>query len=125
MERHEKREHWQKVVADWKISGDTKKDFCHNQNLAYASFLYWCNKLGEDGIESGQQVRAVQINPAAFLSQKAAELLKFAGSSFSTQGIMIPVNGGKGTITVQGMVTVETLARILSACGGATEDAQA
>ncbi len=125
MERHERRDYWQKLVADWKISRETKKDFCHKQNLAYASFLYWCNKLGEDGIESAQQVRAVQINPAAFLNQKTAELLKCAGSSFSTQGIMIQVNDGKGTITVQGMVTMETLARILSACGGATEDAQA
>ena len=125
MDRHEKRDHWQKLVAAWKISRETKKDFCHKQNLAYASFLYWCNKLGDDGSECSQQVRAVQINPAAFLSQKAAEFLRYAGSSFSTQGITIPVSGGKGTITVQGMVTMETLAHILSACGGATDDAQA
>ena len=127
MERHEKRQHWQKLVAAWKISRETKKDFCLKQNLAYASFLYWCTRLDDDGVESGHQVRAVQINPAAFLSQnqKAAELLRQAGSSFTTQGITIPVNGGNGSITVRGMVTLETLARILSACGGATENAQA
>lgn len=36
---------WRSIIADYKTSGLTQRDFCQQQNIAYSSFTNWLIKL--------------------------------------------------------------------------------
>ena len=39
-------EQMEQVVLSWRKSGLNKKTFCKQENIAYATFHYWCKRLG-------------------------------------------------------------------------------
>lgn len=36
------------LVEAWQQSGQSKKQFCSEQNISYQIFIYWCRKLIEE-----------------------------------------------------------------------------
>ncbi len=38
-------EQMERVVLSWRESGLNKKAFCRQENIAYATFHYWCKRL--------------------------------------------------------------------------------
>ena len=35
----------QVVIKEWQTSGLSKKAFCHQRNISYHTFNYWCKRL--------------------------------------------------------------------------------
>jgi len=46
------------LIEQWKISGKSKKAFCHNHGIGTHKFYYWCKKWKENQSE----------NPAGFIA---------------------------------------------------------
>ena len=42
---------WRGIIADYKVSGLTQRDFCQQQDIAYSSFTNWLIKLKKLGAD--------------------------------------------------------------------------
>ena len=45
-------EQMEQSISSWRQSGLTKKTFCKQENIAYATFNYWCKRLSAP-VQSG------------------------------------------------------------------------
>jgi hypothetical protein len=125
MKTNEKREHWERILAAWQDSGQTQKAFCEERGISYPNFCYW--RKGSDGCSLGtgdEALRAVEITGLprgfqgnAFTASPSIEM--------ETQGIILSIPGCEATVTIVGRVSLGALGRIMAACEGVADDAQA
>jgi hypothetical protein len=127
MRTNEKREHWERILAAWQDSGKTQRAFCEEQGISYANFCYWRKGSGVGSMSLGddnQDLRAVEI---------ACRSSGFQGNYFpaapfiemETQGIILPIPGCDATVTIVGRISLGVLGRLMAACEGVADDAQA
>jgi len=125
MQRQAKRNHWEKVIQDWKGIGQSQKDFCIERDIPYSVFRYWRVKLdGRDNTElSIDAIRAVEIGRVPSCSPSVRSL------EFISQGISLSVADSDATVTITGRINMERLERIIVACNqsddGSADNAKA
>lgn len=54
MTGHERNDHWQQQLDNWRHSGLSGAAFCKRHELPYAQFTYWRRKLTEGGSQNQQ-----------------------------------------------------------------------
>ncbi len=48
---------WRRIIADYKTSDMTQRDFCQQRNIAYSSFTNWLMKLKKRGMDLSTESR--------------------------------------------------------------------
>jgi len=48
LSREEKRRFWQKHITAWQQSGQSQKEYCHNQKLKKSTLGYWRTRLSRE-----------------------------------------------------------------------------
>jgi hypothetical protein len=112
--KHTTKAQWIDVIGAWEASGQNQKLFCATHGYQYETFCYWRRRIQESGdhtLNQNVQVACYQIVQKPE-TQTSADHLQL---EFETQGIMVPC-GSAGLLTINGKLTIEQLARILSAC---------
>ena len=122
MKANEKSEHWGKILAAWRDSGLKPKAFCVERGISYSTFCYWrrCHAGGAE--EPGNEhICAIEITRHA--DDAFGDALPTL--VMETQGIVLTLPGGDATVTIAGKVSLEVLGRVMAACDGITDHAQA
>src|SRR5690606_21239875 len=50
-------EQMEQAIASWQQSGLNKKAFCKQENIAYATFHYWCKRLSAPSASGFSEIR--------------------------------------------------------------------
>jgi hypothetical protein len=127
MRTNEKREHWERILAAWQDSGQTQRAFCEEQGLSYANFCYWRKGSGVGSIGLGddnEDLRAVEITGLS-CGFHVKDFPAAPSIEMETQGIILSIPGCDATVTIAGRVSLGVLGRIMAACEGITDHAQA
>jgi hypothetical protein len=103
--------YWTEQVERWETEGGSRKVFCEEHGVGYASFLAWCKQLRPEGII---------LNNSDTLT--CVEVTSRLGNDFDDDRLMIEsatltINGSDAQITVRGRMTMASLRRIAQACG--------
>ena len=125
MKANEKSEHWGKLLTAWQDSGLNQKAFCVERGISYSNFCYWRRSRASGADELGNEhIRAIEItrHTEDFL---AGALSALPTSLMETQGIVLTLPGCDATITIAGRVSLVTLGRLMAACEGIADHAQA
>jgi len=122
----EKKGKWSAIIREWRESRLTQKAYCAEHDLSYSTFCYW-NRAVRDRADSevaSSDVHAVEIGriPSESIPFDVRAAL---GVEFATEGIVLPVAGGEGRITIEGKIRLGALARILAVCQDEVGHAQA
>lgn len=103
--------YWTDQVERWEIEGGSRKVFCEEHGIGYASFLSWCKRLRPDGstLDRSDTLTCVEV---------ANQL----GNDIDDERVVIEsatltINGSDAQITVRGRMTMASLRRIAQACG--------
>jgi hypothetical protein len=127
MSTNEKRDHWGKIIAAWRESGQTQRAYCAERGLSYSNFCYWRRVSGRGGNGcSDEGIRAIEITRSPMDSSGSGNA---PGPSptleLDTQGIVLALPGSDATITIVGRMSLGDLGRLMAACAGSTGHAQA
>lgn len=103
--------YWTELIDRWEAIGGSRKIFCEEQGIGYASFLSWCKRLRPDGttMEHSDTPRCVEVTERVD-QEPEDERVMIESASFT-------ITGAEAQITVRGRMTVGSLRRIVSACG--------
>jgi hypothetical protein len=126
MQPHQKFEHWKGIIEDWQGSGQTQREYCAGRGLGYSLFCYWNHKVKaeSDGEASPHRVHAVEVRPLP-VSPFSTSLWPVTTLELDTQGIVLAIPGSDATVTIVGRVSLGALGRIMAACEGVGDHAQA
>ena len=56
--------HWTDLVDRWEAEGGSRKAFCEENGIGYASFLSWCKRIRPEGTSVTSHIKR-----AGFLTQ--------------------------------------------------------
>jgi len=87
-------EEWEVRVEAWRVSGQSKTEWCRAQDVSYKRFLYWEKKLR--GIEPGQ---AGAENPDATLA-KAPRFIAVMPKKEEAARLFVHMDQGRLSIEV-------------------------
>lgn len=125
MKANEKSEHWGKLLTAWRDSGLNQKAFCVERGISYSNFCYWRRGRANGADELGNEnIRAIEITRHDEGSLATA-LPALSAILMETQGIVLKLPGYDATITIAGRVSLRALGRLMAACEGITDHAQA
>lgn len=68
------REQWQALVAEWKASGSTAKEFARVHDLSASSLFYWSSTLQREAPPTREAARLVPVRVTAPVHASRAEL---------------------------------------------------
>ena len=111
MTKEERVEYWEMVISEFKESGQTKSEYCGNNDIPVSTFNYWEKRLGELR-ESEDSGRFVELKLSAGDLQEAS--LVEAG------GVFIPelgVDFGGLRILVNSETPMNLLTKVLGEVG--------
>lgn len=102
---------WEALVEQHRKSNMSQKAFCEQQDIAYASFCYWSQKIRRR--ERGEDVLSI-----VELSMPATEStdIDFLHTRIQTDGISIFLEDGDGLLQITGTIRIEQLRAIILAC---------
>jgi hypothetical protein len=69
------REQWRGLVAEWKSSGRSARDFAVARDVKVESLQYWSRVLGRDAAARGPKLLPVCVTPAAETVVRSLELV--------------------------------------------------
>ena len=121
----EKSERWNTIIADWRQSGQTQKQYCSEHGLSYSTFCYWRRACGEDrSLPSADKIQAIEIAriPAGQLQDVWSSDLAM---ELEAEGIVLTVAGSEATVRISGRMRLGDLRRIMAACEGTIAHAPA
>ena len=103
--------YWTEQVERWEAEGGSRKEFCEEHGIGYASFLAWCKRLRPDGntLDNSDTLACVEVT-----SQFSNEI---DDDRLMIESAALTINGSVAQITVRGRMTVASLRRIAQACG--------
>jgi hypothetical protein len=107
----ERMEYWTEQVERWEAEGGSRKVFCEEHGIGYASFLSWCKRLRPDGItfDNSDTLTCVEVTNKFSDEIDDARLM--------IESATLTINGSDAQITVRGRMTMASLRRIARACG--------
>lgn len=107
----ERIEYWTELVERWEMEGDSRKTFCDEHGIGYASFLSWCKRLRPDGItlDNSDTLTCVEVTNQ-FSNDTDDDRVMIESATLT-------INGSNAQITVRGRMTMASLRRIAQACG--------
>lgn len=125
MRTNEKREHWERILATWQDSGQTQRSFCKERGISYSNFCYWRKGSYGDSISlDGELLRAVEIT-GIHPAPQGNRCPVLPSVEMETQGIVLSLPGCEATVTIVGRISLGSLSRLMAACEGITDHAQA
>lgn len=88
-----RRQHWQKLIEEWQLSGEGKTQFCRSRELNVDLFMYYSRRYTTKPKESGFVAIKVVSNSSAYeLTLLNGEILKFYTAS-SLSEVIAQVRG--------------------------------
>jgi hypothetical protein len=57
----DKREHYARLIEEWKVSGEPQKEFCARKGVKLSTYAYWNVKLNRE--RSGECRSLVEVQP--------------------------------------------------------------
>lgn len=97
--------YWRQIISDWHSSGKTQKSYCAEHDLRYATFTYWRRKLDEGLDDSHPVLRCIQVaSPPP------------TGLDYPIEATGLTLRAGNASITVNGCLSIGSLARLASLC---------
>lgn len=103
--------YWTELVDRWETEGGSRKSFCEENAIGYASFLAWCKRLRPDGgnLEHSDSLTCVEVTRSMEGGVDDEQLV--------IESAALTINGRDAQVTVRGRMTVASLRRIAGACG--------
>lgn len=103
--------YWTDQVERWETEGGSRKVFCEEHDIGYASFLAWCKRLRPDGItlDNSETLTCVEVTNQFSNDIDDQQLV--------IESAVLTINGSDAQITVRGRMTMASLRRIAQACG--------
>jgi hypothetical protein len=125
-QRRQTRDEWKGIIEDWQGAGQSQRKYCSRKRLVYSAFRYWFRKLARQPVKGGNegQVRAIEISKIGIpfplmLSHRTKR------TNINACGIVIPLGGTNASVTLSGRLSLEQLGRVIAACEGSSDHAQA
>ena len=101
--------YWTGINSEWKSSGQSQQEFCKKRNLNIHNFRYWRGRLKTTG-EKNDGLSVIQLDYTPPFD-------RLPSAPFRTEGITVTLSGtSDAKITISGLLTICSLARILEAC---------
>ena len=103
--------YWTNLVDRWEAEGGSRKAFCEENGIGYASFLSWCKRIRPEGtrLDNSDTLTCVEVTNRMGAEPDDGHLV--------IDSAAITINGRDAQITVRGRLTVASLRRIAVACG--------
>ena len=89
----ERERHWQAVLTQWQLSGQTISAFCRQRHLSQPAFGYWQRKLGF-GRRTKPRSPAATFVPITLISEPCVEVILPTGVI-----LKLPLTAGEETIS--------------------------
>ncbi|MFM2420220.1 MAG: hypothetical protein RL385_4943 [Pseudomonadota bacterium] len=79
MKKHEKsgrrtRDEWRAVVAEWKASGQSAREFAAARGLSRGSLFYWSSELAREAPTPAAKLLPVRVMPSVVPTAREVEL---------------------------------------------------
>jgi len=107
-----RREHWARLIAEWRRSGKTQTAFCASRDVSVQTFRWWKSQLGRPSAKtksSTTQGRGSRKPAASFVPVDVV-----AASSASVSSIEVVLGSGR-SIRVQGDFDPRILRKVVDA----------
>lgn len=109
-----RKKHWQQIIEQWQLSGETILSFCRDRGITISSFYQWRNRLFPEGV---QRSVALSKSQPLFMPIQVQNDLKVVDHS-SSKPIKLSLEYPNGcTLHLEGGVNEELLSCLSKAMG--------